>query len=802
MTSQGAWFGPELSRGAADFFAVYERHYDSIQASTMEAAQRHPEFGAIVRSMPAAVMEAQQVESHERMRRAFDGDWGAYELDLRVQGATYARMGISFRGWYDLIRGYAFVMVPHLVETYGDDRERLTASILAMRQFVDRAMVCIGESYLEAKEAIIRSRERDLAVTLDSIGDAVIATDSEGRITRMNPVAEQLTGWPRAEAIGASLRDVFCIENEDTRKPVESPVERVLREGTVVGLANHTALVSRDGRRIPIADSGAPIQAPGGAIEGVVLVFRDASEERNQTRIRVRSVELEAENRRVLEASRLKSEFLANMSHELRTPLNSIIGFAELLHDGEVGPVAPQQREFLGDILTSGRHLLQLINDVLDLSKVEAGRMEFHPEPVDVVALVAEVSAALRGLASAKRIEIATSVADEVRHVVADAGRLKQILYNYLSNALKFTAEGGRVQVRASAEGDHGFRLEVEDNGVGIAADDLRRLFVEFQQLDAGRAKRHQGTGLGLALTRRLAEAMGGTVGVESTPGTRTVFHVELPRRAATTTALPLRRRLSQVAPGVPVVLVVEDDPEDQDHIVRVLSANGYGFETASTVAQALALCRQRSYDAITLDLLLPDGSGLDVLRALRSSGPNKNAPVVVITMVVDKAVSGYVVHDVLPKPLEAGALLAALRRAGATPDGGDVLVVDDDPSSLKLMSATLAQLGYRAACFRDGESALAALVDLRPRAVVLDLVMPGMDGFRFLELFRARPEHVATPVLVWTVKDLTPEDRGVIDASAHGVLPKGGSRGNALAAALREHLAQRQDLNLERAGG
>jgi PAS domain S-box-containing protein len=406
-----------------------------------------------------------------------------------------------------------------------------------------------------ARERVLQEvavREESLARTVESIGDAVIATDTGGRIDRMNPVAEELTGWRARDARGQQLADVFRILNEHTRSTVEDPVSRVLREGKVVGLANHTVLMARDGTEHPIADSAAPIKDGTGKLMGVVLVFRDQTAERSAEVDRERGHLLEAENRRIHEASRLKGEFLANMSHELRTPLNSVIGFAELLHDGEVGAIAPKQKEFLADILSNGRHLLQLINDVLDLSKVAAGKLEFHPEPVDLRSAVAGAISTLRTSAATKRIGLETSIAPDIGAIVVDPSRLKQILLNYLSNAIKFTAEGGRVIVRASRDGDTALRLEVEDTGVGIAAQDIARLFVAFQQLDAGTAKKHGGTGLGLALTKHLAEAQGGSVGVRSTLGEGSTFHVVLPRQpippAPKTCAVPSRTDVEEIS--------------------------------------------------------------------------------------------------------------------------------------------------------------------------------------------------------------------------------------------------------------
>ena len=264
---------------------------------------------------------------------------------------------------------------------------------------------------------------------------------------------------------------------------------------------------------------------PGLIVPAVQRALREAADH-------VARVTAERERVRLEEANRLKNEFLANMSHELRTPLNAIIGFAELLHDGAVDPSSPQHQEFLGDILASGRHLLQLINDILDLAKIEAGKLEFRPERIELAKLLGEVVATLRTTAAGKQLRVELACDPEIGEVVIDPSRLKQVAYNFLSNAIKFTPERGLVTVRARPEDATSWRLEVEDTGVGISDDDQRRLFLEFEQLEAGVAKRHQGTGLGLALTRRLVEAQGGSVGVRSKHGAGSTFHAVLPRTA------------------------------------------------------------------------------------------------------------------------------------------------------------------------------------------------------------------------------------------------------------------------------
>jgi CheY-like chemotaxis protein/anti-sigma regulatory factor (Ser/Thr protein kinase) len=478
------------------------------------------------------------------------------------------------------------------------------------------------------------------------------------------------------------------------------------------------------------------------------------------------------------------------MSHELRTPLNGIIGFAQLLHDEEAGPLLEQQKDFLSDVLRSGRHLLQLINDVLDLSKVEAGKLEFRPERVDLAKLVGEVLAVLR--TASQRVQVQSTIDPALQEVIVDAGRLKQVLYNYVSNALKFTPDGGTVSIRLTAESAESFRLEVEDTGKGIAAADLARLFVEFQQVHDGTTKAHGGTGLGLALTKRLIEAQGGTVGVRSTVGKGSTFFAVLPRKAGDAVPAPeMRVRVSGT--GGPTVLVIEDNKSDQDTLADVLSHAGYVVHAAPTGAAALELTRTRAFDAVTLDLFLPDMTGLEVLTQLRAGGLNKSVPVVVVTVVAERgAVAGFEVNDVLSKPVDPAALLATLTRAGVPPHRpGTVLVVDDDPGALKLVSATLKQLGYETRCERDGPAALRAFREKAPSAVILDLLMPGMNGFEFLERLRREPGGQGVPVIVWTVKDLTPEERTFLRSSAQAVVSKG--QGGAAVLAELETLVGRK---------
>ena len=544
-------------------------------------------------------------------------------------------------------------------------------------------------------------------------------------------------------------------------------------EGPILGKRIEMPAMRADGTEFPIELSIMRI----GQNEPPLFTgyFRDITDQNAQEEIRRRSEELEEQNRRVQEANRLKSEFLANMSHELRTPLNGIIGFAELMHDGRVGPVSTQHQEYLGDILTSAKHLLQLINDVLDLSKVEAGKFEFKPEPVIPELLVREVCEIVRTLAAHKRIQLGIEIDAAVTGIVADSRSLKQILYNYLSNALKFTPDEGKVVIRVKPENQDYFRIEVEDSGIGIKADDLGRLFVEFQQLDAGSAKKYSGTGLGLALTKRIVEAHGGKVGVDSTVEKGSIFYAVLPRVFHVPGEIVDQERFAMAPPGAPLILVVEDEPEDRAWLARELAEAGYAVDTVATGAEALVHCREMRFDAIMLDMMLPDMSGRAVLGKIRERGLNLETPVIVVSVLADKGIGvGYEVRDILAKPVSGDEILKALKRCGVEPSNRrPILVVDDDESALKLADKTLRALGYRAVCRQDVTSALSAAAKEHPAAMILDVVIPEINGFEFLKRFRNTQAGRRTPVIVWTGKDLTSAERRHLQSTADSVVMK-----------------------------
>ncbi len=500
---------------------------------------------------------------------------------------------------------------------------------------------------------------------LDISPDALITVNQAGMIMMVNSQAEILFGYPREELLGQQLEILLPqrfrkahIAHRDHY--FSAPLARPMGAGLQLSGRR------KDGMEFPVDISLRPLLLDG--VPHAIGAIRDVAEQKMlEEQLQRKNEELDEQYRRVQEANRLKSEFLANMSHELRTPLNGIIGFTELIYDGEAGPISNEQHEYLGDILSSSKHLLQIINDLLDLAKVEAGKMTFHPEVVDLEKLVSEVRDIVRPLTANKRIRIEVMIDSTLAGVTVDPSKFKQVLYNYLSNAIKFTPDEGQVTIRIRPEGENEFTLEVKDTGTGIQPEDLGRLFVEFRQLDTGTAKKYQGTGLGLALTKRIIEAQGGKVGVRSTPGQGSTFFATLPRVARKIVEADesdWRSKLPTATAGSPIALVIEDEAKDQAWLTLSLLEAGFAVEVAATGAEALNRCCKQTFDLITLDLLLPDLSGWDVLKSIRSEGPNRDVPVIVITLVTEKKVGlGFPIQDMLSKPVEQKELLVSLER-------------------------------------------------------------------------------------------------------------------------------------------
>lgn len=483
---------------------------------------------------------------------------------------------------------------------------------------------------------------------------------------------------------------------------------------------------------------------------------------------------LAATNVELSRASAAKSDFLAAMSHELRTPLNAIIGFSELLRTPTASgdPAAADVRQFAGHIHGAGLHLLELINDILDLSRVEAGRLELRHEPIDMVTLVAETLATVRPLAEAKQHEL---LADMPSALIAevDPARMRQIAYNLLSNAIKFTPPEGRVSVELVRE-DERLRLTVSDTGLGIDPDDQPRVFAAFEQVSPGSV---EGTGLGLALTRRLVEAHGGQIELDSAPGSGSRFTVRLPLRRLVAT------HAATVEPDDgddPLVLVIEDDSDAAELLRLQLRQAGYRVAMAADGESGLTTAHRLCPAAILLDVLLPGLDGWEVLKRLRADPATEAIPVMVIS-IVDNAALGLALGatDYLVKPVGRETLLAALGRLSLTTKVLEhpvaVLVVDDDPAALALYRSALRPEGFRVIEAATGEEGLERARTERVDAIVLDLLLPGLDGFEVAARLRADSATEDIPILVITGHELSDHDKQRLNQHVRGVLAKGG---------------------------
>ncbi len=489
--------------------------------------------------------------------------------------------------------------------------------------------------------------------------------------------------------------------------------------------------------------------------------------------------ELELRNREVERTTRLKSKFLASMSHELRTPLNAIVGFSDLLADGSAGDLNAKQKRFVNHIRQGSAHLLELIKDILDLSKIEAGQLELRCEDLRAEEGLAEVLSTIRHIAMAKNIEVRQKI--ETRFpVYADRVRFKQILYNLLSNAVKFTPRDGSIDVLCYDQGTS-VCLSVADTGIGIRPEDQQLVFEEFRQAEGDTAAHHEGTGLGLAITKRLVEHMGGRIWLESELGRGSRFSFTLPK-GTPTAETPRTVRVSSTADEVevpnPLILIVDDEGAARELMANYLEPH-YRVAMAGSGEEAVKKAQRLLPDAITLDILMPGRGGFDTLTALRTTSVTENIPVIIVSIVDQKRI-GFALGaaDYLIKPIQKPVLLETLRRhlpSGNVSDGS-ILLVDDDPKNLELVEATLRSAGYDTHSVETGALALDVLSTRAVRAVLLDLLMPGMDGFQVIHHVRHQPASKDLPILVMTAKDLTHAERELLSRETQGVFQKHGS--------------------------
>jgi signal transduction histidine kinase/CheY-like chemotaxis protein len=503
--------------------------------------------------------------------------------------------------------------------------------------------------------------------------------------------------------------------------------------------------------------------------------------------------------------NRTKSQFLANMSHELRTPLTVILGYVELLQDQVREANQEELLPDLEEIHSQSKHLLALINDLLDMSKIEADKVSLCPETFDLGGMVREVAAVVRPLVEKNANTFELRVADNLGTMHTDLTRLRQCLLNLLSNACKFTEKGLiRLSVsRTSAAGEEWVSFTVKDTGIGMSPEQVEKLFVAFTQADLSTTRKYGGTGLGLVITRRLCQMMGGDVLVSSAPGQGSTFTMKLPAVLRPEDAEAARRPPAESPPAVQsggTILVVDDDPVVREILARVLSKEGFRVVGAARGEDALRLAREERPVAITLDVMMPGMDGWTVLSTLKGDPELAAIPVIMLSIVDDMRLGlALGASDYLTKPLDRQRLVAAIKKWCKKPEGRLALIAEDDPSTREVLRRTLERDGWSVVEAGNGREALEQVARQRPCVIVLDLLMPEMDGFEFLEALRRLPEGQNIPVLVLTVKDLTDEERLFLNGSmllstcAQPILQKGSCPLDGISSRLRELLVQAQ---------
>lgn len=649
------------------------------------------------------------------------------------------------------------------------------------------AEVSARESRLREAKAEVQRSEAYYRSLIENATDAIIVVNADGAIRYASPASERIFAASASELLRRGLGE---FAHPDDR-PRLAEASRRMRATPGVSPHIEWRCVRPDGE-VRWIESIATNRLDDEVVRGIVVNLRDSTERR-------RGDELRREKEIAEQANRAKSTFLANMSHELRTPLNAIIGYSEMLEEEAQDLGAPAMIKDLNKIHTAGKHLLALINDVLDLSKIEAGKMDLYLEEFDVREALNDVLATIQPLIQKNGNRVEMDVPPDVGVMRSDLIKIRQTLFNLLSNAAKFTEQGTiALRVRRETRGARDWILfEVQDSGIGMSDEQMQRLFEAFTQADSSTTRKYGGTGLGLAITRRFCQMLGGDVTVASAAGEGSTFTVTVPADSSDAHRAPLEpapepghgsslTTQAEPAPARPLVLAIDDDPVVLELLQRSLAREGIRVITAADGASGMALARQTRPDVITLDVMMPGADGWAVLSQIKADEELVSIPVIMVT-ILDNRQLGFTLgaSEYLTKPVDFDRLASVIHKLrGAA--GGRVLIVDDNPGLREMLREALERANWSVLEAENGRAAIRHLEAGAPELILLDLMMPEMDGFEFLASMRERSKWSDIPVIVITAKELTPEERDWLRQRAAQVMIKGAYRIDELLKSMR----------------